>query len=126
MSAQAVGGAVGHNPIGIIIPCHRVVGAGGNLTGYAGGPGYTVLVSKKTQGGRKMKITKDMKITEVVSFHPAIANILMNKGMHCISCMAAAGESLEEALYVHGYGPADVDAVVDQLNDFLGEAEANA
>ncbi|MDR1901049.1 MAG: methylated-DNA--[protein]-cysteine S-methyltransferase [Treponema sp.] len=37
MSAQAVGGAVGHNPISILIPCHRVVGAGGNLTGYAGG-----------------------------------------------------------------------------------------
>lgn len=35
--AQAVGGAVGHNPISIIIPCHRVVGADGSLTGYAGG-----------------------------------------------------------------------------------------
>lgn len=37
MSAQAVGGAVGHNAISIIIPCHRVVGADGSLTGYAGG-----------------------------------------------------------------------------------------
>lgn len=37
MSAQAVGGAIGHNPISIIIPCHRVVGSNGNLTGYAGG-----------------------------------------------------------------------------------------
>ena len=37
MSAQAVGGAVGHNPISIIIPCHRVVGQDGSLTGYAGG-----------------------------------------------------------------------------------------
>lgn len=37
MSAQAIGGAVGHNPISIIIPCHRVVGTNGNLTGYAGG-----------------------------------------------------------------------------------------
>ena len=37
MSAQAVGGAVGHNPISIIIPCHRVLGANGSLTGYAGG-----------------------------------------------------------------------------------------
>ena len=37
MSAQAVGGAVGHNPVSIIIPCHRVVGADGSLTGYAGG-----------------------------------------------------------------------------------------
>ena len=39
MSSQAVGGAVGHNPISIIIPCHRVVGAAGSLTGYAGGVG---------------------------------------------------------------------------------------
>ncbi|WP_028044082.1 methylated-DNA--[protein]-cysteine S-methyltransferase [Candidatus Stoquefichus massiliensis] len=37
MSAQAVGNAVGHNPISIIIPCHRVVGTQGSLTGYAGG-----------------------------------------------------------------------------------------
>ena len=37
MSAQAIGGAVGHNPISIIIPCHRVVGKNGSLTGYAGG-----------------------------------------------------------------------------------------
>ncbi|MBQ8857385.1 MAG: methylated-DNA--[Lachnospiraceae bacterium] len=37
MSARAVGGAVGHNPISIIIPCHRVVGSDGSLTGYAGG-----------------------------------------------------------------------------------------
>ena len=36
-SGQAVGGAVGHNPISIVIPCHRVVGASGGLTGYAGG-----------------------------------------------------------------------------------------
>lgn len=36
-SARAIGGAVGHNPISILIPCHRVVGAGGKLTGYAGG-----------------------------------------------------------------------------------------
>ena len=39
MSAQAVGGAVGHNDIALIIPCHRVIGADGSLTGYAGGLG---------------------------------------------------------------------------------------
>lgn len=37
MSAQAVGGAVGHNPVSLIVPCHRVVGSDGSLTGYAGG-----------------------------------------------------------------------------------------
>lgn len=43
MSAQAVGGAVGHNSISLIIPCHRVVGANGSLTGYAGG------IARKTE-----------------------------------------------------------------------------
>lgn len=37
MAAQAVGNAIGHNPISILIPCHRVVGTNGSLTGYAGG-----------------------------------------------------------------------------------------
>ena len=41
-SAQAVGGAVGHNPVSIIIPCHRVVGTNGSLTGYAGGIGVKI------------------------------------------------------------------------------------
>ena len=36
-AAQAVGGAVSHNPVSLIIPCHRVIGADGSLTGYAGG-----------------------------------------------------------------------------------------
>lgn len=43
MSAQAVGGAVGHNPLCIIVPCHRVVGSNGSLTGYSGG------IDKKTK-----------------------------------------------------------------------------
>jgi len=44
VSAQAVGGAVGHNPISIVIPCHRVVGSDGSLTGYAGGIQAKVLL----------------------------------------------------------------------------------
>ena len=54
MSAQAVGGAVGHNPISIIIPCHRVIGSNGSLTGYAGG------IDKKLQllQGEGVDITK--------------------------------------------------------------------
>jgi methylated-DNA-[protein]-cysteine S-methyltransferase len=36
-SARAVGGAAGRNPLAIIVPCHRIIGAGGSLTGYAGG-----------------------------------------------------------------------------------------
>ena len=44
MSAQAVGGAVGHNPISIIVPCHRVIGTDGSLTGYAGGMDRKILL----------------------------------------------------------------------------------
>ena len=46
MSAQAVGGAVGHNEISVIIPCHRVVGANGSLTGYAGGIDKKIFLLK--------------------------------------------------------------------------------
>lgn len=52
MSAQAVGGAVGHNSISLIIPCHRVVGKDGSLTGYAGGIGkkeWLLDLEKKTR-----------------------------------------------------------------------------
>lgn len=52
MSAQAVGGAVGHNPISIIIPCHRVIGVRGDLTGYAGG----IEIKKRLLEFEKIKI----------------------------------------------------------------------
>lgn len=47
MSAQAVGGAIGHNPISILIPCHRVVGRGGNLTGFASGIDVKIRLLKQ-------------------------------------------------------------------------------
>ncbi len=50
MSAQAVGSAVAHNPISIIVPCHRVVGAGGSLTGYAGGIDKKIALLKLEKG----------------------------------------------------------------------------
>ena len=53
MSAQAVGGAVGHNPVSLIVPCHRVVGAGGSLTGYGGGlERKRYLLDLEMNGGR--------------------------------------------------------------------------
>lgn len=60
MSAQAVGGAVGHNPISLIIPCHRVVGADGSLTGYAGG-----IEKKKGLLEMEKKILSDFYIHDI-------------------------------------------------------------
>ncbi len=50
MSARAVGGAVSHNPISLIIPCHRVIGSDGSLTGYAGGIHRKISLLKMEQG----------------------------------------------------------------------------
>ena len=47
MSAQAVGQAVGHNPISVVIPCHRILGKSGDLTGYAGGLDKKVALLKR-------------------------------------------------------------------------------
>lgn len=55
--ARAVGGAVGRNPVSIIIPCHRVVGADGSLTGYAGGTGRKaklLALERSVAGGREL------------------------------------------------------------------------
>lgn len=53
MSAQAVGGAVGHNPFALIIPCHRVIGADGNLTGYAAGMDKKIRLLQMEGADRK-------------------------------------------------------------------------
>ena len=50
LSAQAVGGAVGHNPISILIPCHRVLGAKNRLTGYAGGLDVKTFLLRRAGG----------------------------------------------------------------------------
>ena len=59
MSAQAVGGAVGHNSISLIIPCHRVVGANGSLTGYAGGIDKKIKLLE-LEGGRLLQNFKNL------------------------------------------------------------------
>ena len=70
-----------------------------------------------------MQITKDMLITDIIAADESIAGILMNMGMHCIGCMAASGESLEQAMYVHGYADEDVDSAVKALNAYLSSRE---
>lgn len=66
MSAQAVGGAVGRNPISIIIPCHRVVGSGGSLTGYSGGI-RTKLRLLELEGAVPIQATKCAHCTSELS-----------------------------------------------------------
>jgi hybrid cluster-associated redox disulfide protein len=61
------------------------------------------------------KITKDMTIAEALTLKPAAAGLLMSKGMHCLGCVIANGETLEEAAQVHGF---NADELVDEINKF--------
>ena len=58
-------------------------------------------------------ITKDMLIADIIQMNENYVNILLEAGMHCISCPASMAETLEEACLVHGI---DVDSVVEELN----------
>ena len=59
------------------------------------------------------KITKDMTFSEVLQKHPEAAQVFMKKGMHCIGCMAATFESIEQGAQAHGI---DVDSLIEDLN----------
>lgn len=61
----------------------------------------------------EQKITKNMKIAEALKLKPQIAPVLMSKGMHCLGCIIAQGETLEQAAEVHGL---DVERLIAELN----------
>lgn len=63
-----------------------------------------------------MEINKKMTIEEILNVNPQIANILMASGMHCLGCVMASGENLEQACGVHGI---NCDELVDRINDML-------
>ena len=60
------------------------------------------------------KITKDTKITEAIKIKPKIAGVLMSKGMHCLGCVIAQGETVGEAAGGHGL---NVDELIKELNE---------
>lgn len=62
-------------------------------------------------------LTKDMLIGDIVRSYPQTGEVLLGFGMHCIGCMAARGESLEDACAVHGL---DADEVLEALNEAVG------
>ena len=67
-----------------------------------------------------MDVTKEMSIREVLMKDPGTARIFMEFGMHCVTCFAAAGETIEEACMVHGI---DVDEILTLLNSEEKKAE---
>ncbi|MCH5279801.1 MAG: DUF1858 domain-containing protein [Christensenellaceae bacterium] len=69
-----------------------------------------------------MEINKKMTIEEIINVDNGIANILMASGMHCLGCVMASGENLEQACGVHGI---DCDELVARINAHLSEKWGN-
>lgn len=63
-----------------------------------------------------MQVTKDMTIGELLMMDRSAGAILMQNGMHCVGCLSAAGETLEEASMVHGM---DIDKLLSDINAYL-------
>ena len=72
-----------------------------------------------------MQVNKEMTVVDILNIDIDIAQILMEEGMHCIFCGAAAYESLKEAGYVHGIDDDRMDQIVDEINAFLAEKEGS-
>ena len=66
------------------------------------------------------KVTKEMIIAEILELDPDMAGLLMSGGMHCVTCPASMGETLEEACYVHGIDP---ELMEERLNAYLTAME---
>ena len=63
-----------------------------------------------------MIVKKDMIISDLLAVDEGVAPILMSAGLHCLGCVMASGESIEEACVVHGL---DCDALVEELNNYM-------
>ena len=77
-----------------------------------------IFTANDTEAG-KLKINKNMTIAELMTVDPMIPNILVREGMHCVTCGAAPGETLEQAGGVHGMTDDQINNLVDRINDFL-------
>jgi hybrid cluster-associated redox disulfide protein len=73
---------------------------------------------KNTERQVKLMITKEMSITEVVEQYPESAEIFIQHGMHCLGCIAAQFENIDQGARAHGI---DVDALVEDLNAYVNQ-----
>jgi hybrid cluster-associated redox disulfide protein len=79
------------------------------------------MVTKKQKN--KDKITKEMGIQEVAEQYPDAVSVLMEEGMHCIGCMAARFETLEQGLCAHGKSDKEVEEILVKMNKVVSDEE---
>ena len=68
---------------------------------------------------KKIKITKNMNLAEVMEHCPKAGEILSEYGLHCLGCVAASFENLEDAMKVHGLSEKEIDKIIEEINKNL-------
>jgi iron-sulfur cluster assembly accessory protein len=79
-----------------------------------------------TEQAVSQTIAKDMLIGEVVSTHPAVADVFLSYGLHCVGCHVNAFETIEQGAMSHGMSVEEVDEMVAEANSYLTQLTANA
>lgn len=78
---------------------------------------------KEQEKSQVKKITKDMNLGEVVFKYPDLAEVLLDYGLHCVSCFASSMDTIEMGAKVHGMADKEVDEMVQRLNEVLETEE---
>ena len=66
-----------------------------------------------------MKVTKKMKINEVIAKYPQAAEAMLRRGLHCIGCPMSASETIEQGCKAHGMGDKDIEKLLKEINDSI-------
>lgn len=78
---------------------------------------------KKENKTPEIKITRDMNLAKVLDLYPDTAEILLDYGLHCVGCFANTFDTIEMGAKVHGMSDAEVDEMVERLNEFITYGE---
>ena len=68
------------------------------------------------------KVTKEMAINEIISKVPEAGKIFFKKGLHCVGCMAAQFETMEQGCQAHGMSDEDIDKIIEEINNVSGDS----
>jgi len=78
------------------------------------------MTAKKS---KKLSITKDMNLAEVLYKHPQVAEVLLDYGLHCVGCIASAYDTLEEGAKIHQMNDADIEEMMGRVNEVVETGE---
>lgn len=75
------------------------------------------------KGSKKQLITKDMNLGEVIYKHPAVAEVLLDYGLHCVGCFASSFDTIEEGAKIHKISDEEINEMIERINEVAETGE---